>query len=227
MEYVTYEFTNDIYAPAIVRIGEASTPVWRQQRWDTGEYKEFIQRNGCGHCCTAMAARLHGVDIDPYMEFDYCRSHWGAPGKEEPIQGNWISLSGVVKVLAHFKINAECFGVPIDGEKSAVEHILKSLSQGKQVIFWSEPSERFPENPFSKGAHYVFAVGYNEEGKIVIANSSEKWTPDGIQLVDAATIGKALFLGSDPLDMTWGEPGRRSNSAGYVVIDNELLNLKG
>lgn len=117
MKYVTYALTNDVYIPAIIQMGDSSTPVWRQQRWDKGEYAEFIQKNGCGHCCTAMVARLHGVNIDPHIEFEYCRKHWGIPKKEHPHQGNWISVSGIVKVLTHFHITAECFGVPIDGEK--------------------------------------------------------------------------------------------------------------
>lgn len=218
MKYVTYELTNDAYAPAIIRIGNASTPVWLQQRWDTGIHAAYIQKNGCGHCCTAMAARLHGVKIDPHIEFEYCRNHWGTPKREQPHQGNWLSVSGIVKVLTSFQISAECFGVPINGEKEAVEHILEALSAGKHVIIWSEPSERFPENPFSKGSHYVLAVGFNNDGKIVIANSSEKWTSEGVQLVDADTIGKALFLGSEPMDMTWGESERYSNCSGYVVV---------
>ena len=51
MQYVTYELTEDQYIPAIVYIGDKSTPVWCQQNWDTGKYFEYIRGNGCGHCC--------------------------------------------------------------------------------------------------------------------------------------------------------------------------------
>lgn len=219
MEYVKYELLEDKYIRAIVRIGEASTPLWIQQRWDQGEYARYIRANGCGHCCTTMAARLHGVDLNPYEEFEYCRKNWGTPISEgKRRQLNWISVSGIVKVLTSFGIPAACFGVPVGGEYEAADHIVAALKEGKQVIIWSEPSEKFPENPFSKGSHYVLAVGFDENGKIVIANSSEKLTTEGVQLVDSETIAKSLFQGSEPWDMTWGEPENYSNSAGYVVV---------
>lgn len=219
MDYVKYELLEDKYIRALVSLGDATTPLWIQQRWDQGEYAQYIRANGCGHCCTTMAARLHGVDMNPYEEFEYCRKNWGAPISEGKMrQGNWISVSGIVKVLTAFGIPAACFGVPVDGEYEAVDHILSALKEGKQVIIWSEPSEMFPENPFSKGSHYVLAVGFAENGKIVIANSSEKWTTEGVQLVDPETIAKSLFQGSDPTDMTWGEPENYCNSAGYVVV---------
>ena len=218
MNCVTYTLTNDAAIPAVIQIGERTTPVWFQQRWEQGEYAEFINKNGCGHCCTAMAARLHGVNIDPHTEFAYCRQQWGIPQKELPYQENWISVSGIVKVLTQLNIKAEGFGVPVNKEKISAEHILKALSEGKQVIIWSQPSEKFPDNPFSKGSHYVLAAGYDANGKIVIANSSEKWTSTGIQLVDALTIEKALYSGSQPLDMTWGESKRHADCAGYVVV---------
>jgi hypothetical protein len=63
------------------------------------------------------------------------------------------------------------------------------------------------------------AVGYTKEGKILVANSSEKRAPEGVQLVDIATIAKALQLGADPVDLTWGERCPvRSRYAGYVIV---------
>ena len=92
------------------------------------------------------------------------------------------------------------------------------MKNGKQVIFWSNPKEDFPENPFSVGEHYVMAVGYTEDGKILVANSSQRKAPDGVQLVDVTTIVRALFLGSAPTDKTWGEKGDHIHCAGYVVV---------
>ena len=62
------------------------------------------------------------------------------------------------------------------------------------------------------------AVGYTEDDKILIANSSEKRAPTCVQLVDIDTIARALLLGASPEDMTWGERGPRERCAGYVVV---------
>ena len=67
--YPRYSFTNDPLKPATIFLGDHQTPVWIQQRWEEGEYAGFIQKNGCGHCCVAMAARLQGVDLTPMRNF--------------------------------------------------------------------------------------------------------------------------------------------------------------
>ena len=220
MQYATYIYTGDLKAPAVVSINGGSTPVWHQNRWDTGEYAQYIRNNGCGHCCTAMAARLHGVELDPMAEYLYCRKTWGAPQENgSPVQHHFATTGGIVKVLRAHGIPAEAFGVPSDGLDAVMAHIGDALSQGKQVIFWSEPTPEFPDNPFSKGAHYVMAVGYDQDGKIVVANSSEKpWCKDGIQLVEPEIIARALYKGSCPGDLTWGEPEHFEQCAGYVVV---------
>ena len=92
------------------------------------------------------------------------------------------------------------------------------LKAGKQVIFWAQPREDFPENPFSFGAHYVMAVGYTEGGEILIANSSKRKAPSSVQTVDIGTVAKALYLDTDPTDKTWGEKGDHIHCAGYVVV---------
>ena len=61
---VTYAFTDNPSIPAVVTRGVYSTPVWLQQDWEDGEFACYIRGNGCGHCCIAMAANLHGVKID-------------------------------------------------------------------------------------------------------------------------------------------------------------------
>lgn len=62
------------------------------------------------------------------------------------------------------------------------------------------------------------AVGYTEEGKILVANSSERWTATAVHEVEIETILKALFLGASPIDLTWGERKRYVNCSGYVVV---------
>lgn len=212
MTYASYRLTENEYIPAYVMLDGHEAPVWRQARWDTGEYREFIVKNGCGHCCAAMALNLHGAALDPHEEFSLCRALWGEPGEAE---GNWQSVAGIVKILRHHGVSADYFGIP-DTERAAA-HIGDALRGGKQIIFWSHPSPAFPENPFSRGEHYVMAVGYTEGGKILIANTSEVAAPLGIQTVDIDTIRRSLFLGADPIDATWGLHDL-PHSGGYVVV---------
>ena len=209
-----YEFINDKNIPAIIKKDGFSSPVWIQQRWQNGKYVKFVQKNGCGHCCTAMALNLHGIYIDPNKEFTLCRELWGKPD-ESINEYNFMSVRGIVKILSHFEVSAEAFGVS-DAKKSA-EHIYNELKDGNTVIFWSHPSEKLEPNPFSTGEHYVLAVGISDEG-IVVANSSNKAiTDNGIQTVDIDTIEKSLFVGTDPKDFTWGRTPC-CHSGGYVII---------
>ena len=180
-----------------------------------GEFANFIRNNGCGHCCAAMAAGLHGVAIDPHEEFVRCRTLWGAPSGD---QGPWLSTAGIVKVLESLGVPAQGFGVKPLGAKKATEHILQSLRDGKQVIFTSDP-DHYPDNPFSKGYHWVMAVAVLDDGQILIANSSEAAAPNGIQTVMPEVIEKALFTqATAPEDMTWGELQRIHEGSGYIIV---------
>lgn len=217
MLYADYRKVDTELIPSVVSLGDAETPVWRQGKWDTGEYREFVRKNGCGHCCAAMALNLHGVEIDPHAEFTLCRALWGEPDRDREFpQGNYQTVAGITKILHHHSVPAAYFGVP--SREEAAKHIEQMLQQGKQVIFWSNPNADFPENPFSTGEHYVMAVGYTKEGQILVANSSQLRAPIGVQPVDITTIARALFLGSCPTDKTWGEKGDHIHCAGYVVV---------
>ena len=215
MNYATYTLTGEHLTPAEISVGDRKTPVWMQHRWEEGELAKFIVQNGCGHCCAAMAARLHGVDIDPYREFVHCRNLWGAPTEA---QGPWLSTAGIIKVLHSLGVAAEGFGVKPMGIEKAMETILAALHGGKQVIFTSNPDDD-PENPFSKGYHWVMAVSLQEDGSVLIANSSEKATPNGVQTVLPQAIERALFHESTaPADMTWGEADRIHEGSGFIIV---------
>lgn len=217
MDFARAELVCSELVPRIIYIGTHSTPVWRQSQWNEGQYQEFIRKNGCGHCCTAMALRLNCVyNVDPHDEFTLCRELWGEPQKDREFpQDNLQSVSGITKILRHYGVPAEYFGVK---DLTAVQkHFETALKNGKQIIFWSHPTEDFPENPFSPHEHYVMAVGYTEDGQIMVANSS-RWASSAAQTVDMQTIMRALYLGADPIDMTWGERDHYVNCAGYVVV---------
>ena len=218
MVYASYRSQDNELIPAIVSLGEMQTPVWVQQRWETGEYAIYVRKNGCGHCCAAMALNMHGVNIDPHEEYELCVKLWGHPeidGHEK--QGNFQSVDGIAKIIRHHGVAAESFGVP--DRECAIEHICRALRDGKLVIFESHPSEDFPDNPFSTGEHWVMAVGYTEDGEILVANTSLRATDKGYQLVDADTVKRALYLGASPADYTWGEwRDEFLGGVGYVVV---------
>lgn len=200
--------------PATVCLGEKKTPVWIQTQWQQGEFAVYIRRNGCGHCCTAMAANLHGVTIDPYGIYTLCRKLWGTP---ENGQDHFLSVGGITKVLRHLQIPAQCFGVAEGEEAAAASHIMECLKMGKQVIFISDPF-RDPGNLFSTGYHYVLAVGIQEDGRVLIANSSETVTAGGVQTATETQIASALYQGGTANEeMTWGEIERLWEGCTYVV----------
>lgn len=220
MTYASYKVRDDEKIPVTVTLGEREMPVWIQQRWETGEYAIYVRKNGCGHCCCAMALRLYGIDIDPHEEYALCRKLWGEPRAEgADRQGNFQSVTGITEILNYHGIHAECFGVP--DRESAIAHITAALREGKPVIFESHPREDFPDNPFSPGEHWVMAVGYTEDGKILVANSSERAAtcPEGINLTDEETIAKALYLGATPKDYTWGQwEDEFLHGTGYIIV---------
>ena len=216
---ITYTYTGDSTQPAIVTRGENSTPVWIQQEWKEGEFAEFIRKNGCGHCCSSMALNLNGIKINPHEEFALCRKKWGAPRMGEPLfEDNFLSETGIEEIIKSFGINAKAYGIEEGKAFEASVFIENQLKEGKQVIFWSHPSDKLPDNPFSPGDHYVLAVGFTDDGKILIANSSQKaHTETGIQFTDRETIEKVLFEGTQTSDYTWGRYDFTKSGA-FVVV---------
>lgn len=211
----SYQLTEGLI-PARLDIDGRTTPVWRQQRFDHRPHGEYLSRNGCGHCCTAMALQLHGVELDPHDEYEYCLTLWGEP---QAHQGRYLSVGGITAVLRSFGVAAECFGVPQGGAPQATEHILRALHEGHQVIFWSAPSPDFPDNPFSRGSHYVMAFGFDEDGLVLVANSSQRWGAPPVQHVTADTVCRALFDGCTAEgSKTWAEPADHRGCAGYVIV---------
>ncbi len=214
-------FEDDERIPVTVKKGEYSTPVWIQTAWEEGELAPYIQKNGCGHCCVTMAARLAGVpDITPYTEYENCRALWGLPNADEG-RYHWLSTGGVVESLKSYGVESVAYGIPVGGRAAAVEHIYRELSEGKLVIFISFPLT--PDNPFSSGAHYVLFVGLTEDGRVAVANSSLRARTDtpGAQTVTAAEIEAAMFPhGAEPngKGLTWGILDGLGEQSGYVVV---------
>lgn len=216
---VTYKIIADKKIYAEVSAGANTTPVWNQHKWQSGEYAIYIQKNGCGHCCTAMALNLNGIKITPYEEFELCRKMWGEPRMGEPLfEDNFISPSGIAQIIKRFGINAAAYGIEAGKSYEASVHIEKELQNGRQVIIWSHSSEKLNPNPFSKGEHYILAAGFTQDGKILIANTSDYVAAqNGIQFTDRQTIEKILMDGTRITDYTWGRYNF-SDGGSYVVV---------
>ena len=224
MEFAKFVNTGDKKIPAIVTVGNRSTPVWCQTEWTDGEYFKVINGSGCGHTCVAMALRLMGVeDIDPHKEYVYCKQLWGAPKKSEDErerQYAFLSVSGSAKIIRSFGVPATAYGVEKNGRAKAVDHMIDSLKQGKLVLYDSAFTEDYPENPFSTGGHYVLLCGFTEEGKILVANSGTKGKLDfpGINIVDREVLERAMIDDCHAADLTWGQMIPAREKAGYVIV---------
>lgn len=204
---VTYAKNSDTLMPYTITQDRVSTPLWNQHKW-TGDYKKYIQANGCGHCCAAMAARLHGVeDITPATEYAKCVKLFGQPKSG---QGHYISCKGIMAVLKAYGVSAGYLQVTTPTLSSVKKKITTALKAGKQAILWCHKYSGV-DNPFTSSDHYVMAVGYDKKGNIVIANSSGK-----IQLTDIDTIGKSIHHGCTGKATGWG--AGIAASAGAVIV---------
>ncbi len=226
MKTVKYKVLNDDLTPVIANVNEFETPVWIQQRIVDCERSSWLRASGCGHCSVTMILNLKGVKIAPWDEILKCLELFGEPSvsKNGNKQYPFLSVTGMVKVFNSYGFNAKCFGVENGDRKKATEHIVEELKKGKLIAFVSCPSKEFPDNPFSKGHHWVVLAGFDGDGKIVVLNSSLNGIYDnsvlGINLVDATTIEKALSKVANPTDKTWGEmENLDSEGCGYVVVD--------
>ena len=224
MKVASFEKLDNSLTPVIVKVGDRETPVWIQQRCNAGKYQEQVKYSGCGHTCAAMMATLLGKKITPHEEFELCVECWGEPNSKpvEFTEYPFITVSGIVEILTKLGVKAKYYPIKPIGVKKATEHMLSEVKNGKLACFISVPSESFPENPFSKGHHYVLIVGFMEDGKILIANSSVKHQPEieGINIVDAETIEKALSPVADPLpNRTWGVMENLDEACGYIIAE--------
>ena len=209
-EAVTFRESTSPLIYAIASANGFETPVWKQSEWTEGPYAQYVRKNGCGHCCAAMAARLYGVEIDPAMEFDTCAALWDEPDEAH----DWFQTArGITEILRAYGISSSAFGVPDDEEELGMTRYLIecALTSGHPVIFWSHPTD--DTNIFSKGEHYVLAAGYDEKGNVVVLNSGI-----GVQLTDLDTIMKSLYRGSTATITGWGTEEDLPACGGIVIV---------
>ena len=224
MSKATYKILKDEYIPVSVSVNGFETPVWIQQLTPEGKYQSPLRYSGCGHSCNAMALSLRGKPTTPQQEIEFCVKRWGEPSVSSSGKKQYwfLSITGMVEILNACGLNAKCYGVSEQTPKTATEHIVSALNEGKLVTIVSSPSESFKENPFSTGDHYVLLLGFTSDGKILVANSSLNGVYDkcvGVQEVDSETIMRALNPAGSPKQKTWGELENLFEGIGYVIID--------
>lgn len=226
MYMVKYQVLDNELTPVEVNVNGFSTPVWIQQRIKDVQNFAPLNYSGCGHCSVSMVLNLRGQKVTPWEEYAKCLELFGEQGVSH--NGNkqypFLSVTGMVKVFNSFGLKSKCFGVKNGDRKSATEQIIKELKNGKLVAMVSCPSEEFPNNPFSKGHHWVVLAGFDEKGNVVVLNSSlggdYSESVLGINVVDAKTIEMALSKVANPTDKTWGElENLDSDGCGFVVIE--------
>lgn len=139
----------------------------------------------------------------------------GAPIFED----NFLSETGIAEIIRHHWIPAQAFGVEKGEAYAASIFIENELLLGKQIIIWSHPSDKLPDNPFSPSEHYILAVGVAANSKILIANiSNRSKAENGIQFTEREIIEKVLFEGTETTDYTWGGRHDFTKSGAFVVV---------
>lgn len=204
---VTYKSSSDKTAPMTVMQNGVSSPVWNQNVL-TGAYAEALKKHGCGACCAAVAARLHGYKTcTPETVLQEGVKQWAAPTSN---QSYALSCNGMATILENFGIDAASYTVTASNLTNIKSNMTAALKQGKQVILFTHKYDN--NDPFGSGDHYVLAVGYDKNGKIVVANSAG----GKVQLTDITTIGKYLYHSCTGKDDFWLTSS--AASAGIVIV---------
>lgn len=196
-----------IYAGAtdgnVVTLNGKRVQVWNQHK-QTGKYKTLLSKHGCGMCCGAMAATLMGRSTTPALFTEMAVALFGARSAA-------ISTAGIVKVLKKIKVSAKRYNVTRTNGDNIKSKIKAALKAGKPVICWTAPNDN--KDPFSGGHHYVLAVGYTKEGKVLVANSGGRGP---IQLTSLDTLCQYLYHACTGKDTGWCRSA--AGSAGIVIV---------
>lgn len=190
-----------------VSIHGKTTAVWKQADL-TGTYAQQLHKHGCGHCCAAMAANLQGKSMTPAKVMAKALTLWNTPGKGELYA---LSARGIAALLKGFGVAASCHMVTKDHLENTKNLLEGALRSGKQAILFTRPYDS--KDPFGSGDHYVLAVGYDANDRIVVANSGGS---QRVQRTDMDTIMRYLYRSSTGADAQWLRTS--AGSAGVVIV---------
>lgn len=193
------------YSKNTVSIHGKKLNVFNQHKL-TGKYAKQISNNGCGICCIVFALTLLGKsNITTTDIITKAISIWGEP-KSVGLSGN-----GIASIIKKYKYNATYLPILSTNRNSTKKRINNALKNGKQIICWTSPNG-YKNDPFSNENHYVLAVGYNNNNKVIIANSGNKGP---INVVTLDTLCKYLQNGNGK-DTGWQKS--TTGSAGIIII---------
>ncbi|GEM_PF-4199818 len=144
------------YTAATVSKGGYSTPIWKQHAiW---KKRSSASRHGCGICVTSMALQLSGVPSNPNMVLKQTNRSMKRCKSLKPNQA--------VKVLKKNHVNVRPVNTRAFSRKQCVDIMKEALDNGKVIMTLVRGK------PFSNNTHWVLIVGYDQKGRIVVANSS-------------------------------------------------------
>lgn len=185
-----------------VRREKAVSKVWRQSALG-GALANELKRHGCGSCCAAVAANLAGKNTSPEAVLRLGERLWGKPAGKESYA---LSVKGIAALLKALGVSAEVCVGNIETEK-----VRKALLAGKSVVCFTHAYDS--RDPFAGGDHYVLAVGFDKEDKVIVANSSGA---QRVQTIPLDTLCRYIYRGGTGTDKQWLRTSK--GSAGIVIV---------
>lgn len=165
-----------------------------------GTYAKELSAHGCGACCAAMALCLMGKKVKPPDILGRAVALWGKWPKY-PL----ISAHGLAVIIERYGYIGK---LSTSNTKTIKKLIDSALRAGKPVICWTKKG-------FSSGNHYVLAVGYNNLGRVVVANSGNRGP---VNIVTLNALCESLKEGNGA-DKGWYRSA--SGSAGIVIVSRK------
>lgn len=154
-----------IPAENTVRLNGRSTLVLNQSTRPAGTWQKELKAHGCGACCARIGLNLAGKSLKPEDVMDKAKQLFG---KKLTGESYGLSAQGIATICIDYGVRAEALPVTKSTLPERKRDLDAALRAGKTVCCWVNGA------PFSSNHHWVIAVGYDANGKIVVANSGGK-----------------------------------------------------
>ncbi|MBR5047159.1 MAG: hypothetical protein IKX76_02870 [Eubacterium sp.] len=144
------------YTANTISKGGYSTTIWKQHSiWGK---RSSASRHGCGICVASMALQLSGVPTNPNRVLKQTNRSIRRCKSLKPRQA--------VRVLKKNHVDVKPVNTKLYSRKQCVGIMKDALDKGKMVMALVRG------RPFSNNTHWVLIAGYDQKGRIVVANSS-------------------------------------------------------
>ncbi len=144
------------FTPNTITKGNYVTPIWNQHVF--WKKKSSAARHGCGICVTAMALNLNGVRATPNTVLKETKRTRKRCPSLKPKQA--------IKVLKKHKLGSVLINTKAYSKPQNIAIMKNALDNGKVVMALVRGY------PFSDNIHWVLLTGYDSNGLVVVANSS-------------------------------------------------------